>query len=118
VEEHSNPRTGTPTDRDPANPTGLGVTRCTSCGQPESVVGKLGLKAGYTDTCDYCANGLDRYEVLADELQAIVWPCIDACRARDVSDRDIEEVFDIVEQRFLEHVAKAKGHYPAPEAGA
>ena len=101
---------------DPANPRGFGVTCCTCCGQSVDIVGRLGAVKGYVDTCDYCAHGLERYELLADELEALVDPWIRACREREVSDRDIEEVIDIVGQRFLDHVAEAKGHYPPPES--
>ena len=96
---------------DPKNPRGLGVTCCSSCGQPISVIGKLGVLPQYPTECHYCAHDLDRFEVLADELEALVDPWIRACRERKVSERDIEEVFDIVEQRYMQHVADAKGHY-------
>jgi hypothetical protein len=95
MEQHSNP---TPS----ANPRGLGITVCTSCGRPESVVGKLGVIEQHPGTCHYCAHDLERYEVLADELHNLVWPWVQACRERGVSDREVEEVVDIVRMRFFD----------------
>lgn len=101
---------------DPANPRGFGVTHCTCCGQSVDIVGRLGGVKGDAGTCDYCAHGLQRYELLADELETLVAPWIRVCREREVSDRDIEDFCEIVLQRCLDHVAEAKGHYASPEA--
>ena len=77
---------------DPMNPTGLGVTRCTTCGQPVDLVGHLCDDGN----CRLCSHDLARFDVLADELQAHLHSWIAACRQRKISDVDIKTVFEIV----------------------
>ena len=76
----------------PANPRGLGVNRCTGCGQPIEVVGPL----RQDENCGVCGHDLDRYAVLAEELRRVVAPWIAACHARQVSDQIISEVWELV----------------------
>ena len=80
------------TTPDPANPRGLGVTRCTACGQSVEVVGPL----RQDEHCGVCGHELDRYNVLTDELRRIVAPWVAACHARQIGDQVINEVWELV----------------------
>lgn len=77
---------------DPMNANGLGITLCTSCGEPRTVVGDLDDDGN----CRLCAHDLDRYDVLADELRALLTPAyrswLASCRARGVTPYDIDVV--------------------------
>lgn len=81
-----------PENHTPSNPRGLGITCCTTCGQPVAVVGEL----SDTGDCRLCTHDLARYDVLADELVTHLRAWLEACRERRISDADIRTVLDIV----------------------
>jgi len=79
----------------------LGVDVCDSCGRPPSIVGPINTRADVPGVCAWCAHDLDRYEVLAAELEAIVREWIAACMDRSISPSMMCEVVNMVEERVF-----------------
>jgi hypothetical protein len=79
----------------------LGVDVCDCCGRPPSIVGPINTRNDVPGYCAWCAHDLDRYEVLAAELEPIVRDWIAACRDREITVSMMREVFNMVEDRVF-----------------
>lgn len=86
---------------DPPNPRGLGVTCCTSCGQPVETVGELRPDG----CCGVCGSGYDRGTALIDELKRAVASWVAACHARSVTAREMEEAWELTGYEVLPNPA-------------
>lgn len=68
----------------------LGETRCDSCGSSEELVGPLGKIV--ERLCAYCARETQQMRVLEAEARQLLAPWVEACKRRDVPQREIVDV--------------------------